>query len=86
MKQPVWNKLKAETNNNYVYRSNYAKMKIPENARCDICNKTALDSDELTDSKRDEIRKKHHIRYGLFSLEIRVDSYSILLLVLLAML
>jgi hypothetical protein len=37
----IWNKLKAETNNNYVYMSNYAKTKIPEDATCDICNKTA---------------------------------------------
>src|SRR5438128_1156557 len=37
----VWNKLKKETNNNYVNISNYAKTKIPEDATCDICNKTA---------------------------------------------
>lgn len=32
----IWNNLKAETNTNYVDMSNYAKTKIPENARCDI--------------------------------------------------
>jgi hypothetical protein len=37
----VWNKLRAETNNNYVYISNSAKTKIPENARCDICRELA---------------------------------------------
>jgi hypothetical protein len=37
----IWNKLKAMTNNNYVHISNHAKMKIPENTRCDICNEKA---------------------------------------------
>ena|SRR5437870_5722670 len=37
----LWNKLKTETNNNYVYNRDSAKMKIPENVRCDICGEPA---------------------------------------------
>lgn len=37
----LWFKLKMETDNHYVHIRNSAKMKIPENVRCDICGEPA---------------------------------------------
>lgn len=33
--------LKKGMDGNYVYISNYAKTRIPDNARCDLCGETA---------------------------------------------